>query len=88
MEEKIFVGYGYGRFETNKGQMQNYCNVFVLEDFAGSESNDYRFGGQKAAKYRCTSPDVWKDCAIGSRVRCFFDSRNRISYMTPVESSK
>ena len=50
MEEKVFVGYGYGRFKNDRGDMQEYCNVFMLEDFTGSESDDYHFGGQKAVK--------------------------------------
>ena len=84
MEEKIFVGYGYGRFKNDKEQMQDYCNVFVLEDFNGSENADYHFGGHKAAKYRCVNPEVWKDIPIGTRVQCYFDSKNRISFMLAV----
>lgn len=87
MEEKTFVGYGYGKFQNDRGEMQPYCNVFVLENFNGTENADYHFSGQKAAKYKCVSPDVWKDIKVGTRVRCFFDSRNRISYMVPVEKA-
>lgn len=87
MEEKTFVGYGYGKFQNDRGEMQPYCNVFVLENFNGTENADYHFSGQKAAKYKCASPDVWKDIKVGTRVRCFFDSRNRISYMVPVEKA-
>ena len=84
MEEKIFVGYGYGRFENDKGEMQDYCNAFVLEDFAGSENSDYHFGGQKAVKYRCVNPEVFKGIEIGSKVQCYFDSKKRISFMLAV----
>ena len=75
MEEKIFVGYGYGRFKNDRGDMQEYCNVFMLEDFTGSESDDYHFGGQKAVKYRCLKPELFKDIAPGEVVRCFFDGK-------------
>jgi len=85
MEEKIFVGYGYGRFKNDQGMMQDYCNVFVLEEFSGSESEDYHFGGQKAVKYGCTSPDLWKGIEFGTRVKCFFDSKKKISYMVPAD---
>ena len=88
MEEKILVGYGYGNFQNDRGEMQPYCNVFMLEEFNGTENADYRFGGQKAVKYKCVSPDVWKGIEFGTRVRCFFDSKNKISYMVPVDSSK
>jgi hypothetical protein len=83
MEEKVFVGYGYGRFKNDRGEMQDYCNVFMLEDFTGSENNDYHFGGQKAVKYRCLKPELFKDLVPGERVRCFFDGKGRISYMEP-----
>ena len=85
MEEKIFVGYGYGRFKNEDGNMQDYCNAFMLEDFAGTENDDYRFGGQKAVKYRCVSSEVFKDIPFGSRVQCYFDSRKRISFMVAVD---
>ena len=50
MEEKVFVGYNFGQFQNDEGRMQDYCNVFMLEDFGGQESNDYHFAGQKAVK--------------------------------------
>lgn len=83
-EAKIFVGYGYGRFKNEEGKMQDYCNVFVLEEFSGDENNDYHYFGQKAVKYRCVSPDVFRDVPIGGKVECYFDSRKRISFMNVV----
>lgn len=85
MEEKIFVGYGYGRFETDNSSKQEYCNVFMLEDFYGEENADYHFGGHKAVKYKCTNPGVFKDIPFGSRVMVSFDSRGRISYMQIID---
>ena len=61
MEEKTFVGFNFGRFQNDNGQWQDYCNAFMLEDFSGSESNDYHFGGQKAVKYGCVNPEIYKD---------------------------
>lgn len=84
MEEKVFVGYGYGRFENQQGMMQDYCNVFMLEDFNGSENADYHFGGQKAVKYRCVGRKVFAGISVGTRVMVSFDSKQRISYMVPV----
>ena len=85
MEEKTFVGYGYGRFEDDNKQWRDYCNVFVLEEFYGSQNADYHFGGQKAVKYRCVSPDVFKNIPVGSRVQCWFDGRGRISAMQAID---
>ncbi len=87
MEEKTFVGFNYGRFQNDAGNMQDYCNVFVLEPFSGEENNDYHFSGQKAAKYGCVSPDVFKDIKIGMKVKCFFDSKKKISYMVPADKA-
>lgn len=83
MEEKVYVGYGYGRFKNDRGEMMDYCNVFVLEDFTGNENSDYHYGGQKAVKYRCLRPELFKDLEFGQKVRCFFDGKGRISYMEP-----
>ena len=87
MEEKVFVGYNFGQFQNDEGRMQDYCNVFMLEDFGGQESNDYHFAGQKAMKYGCVSPDVFKDIKVGMKVRCFFDSKKKVSYMVAVNKT-
>ena len=88
MEEKIFVGFGYGRFETEDGKKREYCNVFMLEDFSGEENEDYHFGGHKAVKYKCFSPDLFRDIPVGTRVQCYFDSKQCVSYMVPVPKQK
>lgn len=85
MEEVIFVGFNYGRFRTVTGQMQDYCNVFVLQDFSGTENQDYHYSGQKAAKYACTSPDVFKGIATNTRVRIALNTAKKVSYMAPVQ---
>ena len=87
MEEKIFVGYNYGRFKNDEGEMQAYCNVFVLEDFAGEESKDYHYSGHKAVKYSCLSPDLFKDIEVGSTVLVAFNGKKKISYMVPVDKA-
>lgn len=87
MEEKIFVGFNYGRFETENGKKQDYCNVFMLEDFGGEENEDYHFSGQKAMKYGCVSPDVFKGIKIGETVKVFFDSKKKVSYMVPADKA-
>lgn len=87
MEEKVFVGFGYGKFEADDGRMLPYCNVFVLEPFVGEQNEDYRYGGQKAVKYGCVSKDVFKDIPVGSKVRCFFDGRRKVSFMVPSDQA-
>ena len=85
MNEKVFVGFNHGRCENDRGQKQGYCNIFVLEEFAGNPNDDYSFGGQKAVKYSCVSPDVFKDIPIGSRVTCFFDDKKKCVMMQLVK---
>lgn len=46
MEEKTFVGYGYGRFKTDRDEMQEYCNVFMLEDFNGATARRFKSLGE------------------------------------------
>ena len=81
MEEKEFVGYSYGRFKDDQGRMRDYCNIFVLEPFSGSENDDYHFSGRKAVKYGCVSTGVFEGIDVGTRVMCFFDSKKKVSYM-------
>ena len=88
MEIKTFVGYGYGRFENDRGQKQDYCSVFMLEDFSGEQNDDYHFGGLKAVKYGCTSPEVFANVKQGSRVTCYFDSKKRCCHMQLWEEPK
>lgn len=85
MEEVIFTGYNYGRFQRDDGQYQDYCNIFVLQEFGGTENQDYHFGGQKAAKYSCTSTDVFKGITPGTRVRIALNTQKKVSYMAPVQ---
>lgn len=84
MEEMILVGYGYGRFKTEAGTMRDYCNVFMLQDFTGEQSDDYHFGGHKAMKYGCISPDVFANIKVGTRVMVYFSSNGKIAHMEPV----
>ena len=55
MDEVIYAGHNYGRFRRDDGQLQDYCSVFVHQDFAETEKRDDHFGGQKAVKHTCTS---------------------------------
>ena len=83
-EEKTFVGYGWGTFDVQEGRQtrqQRYCNVFLLESFAGEENADYHFGGVKAVKYGCKDPSVFADIEINSQVLVYFDSKGKVAYM-------
>ena len=85
MEEVIFTGYNYGRFQRDDGQYQDYCNIFVLQAFGGSDNQDYHFGGQKAMKYPCVSPEVFKDITPGARVQIALNTAKKVSYMAPAQ---
>ena len=83
-EERTFVGYGYGVFSTDDGRRQNYCNVFLLESFTGEQSADYHYGGVKAVKYGCVSPEVFKDIEFGSQVDVYYNSKGKVQFMQVV----
>lgn len=84
MEEKTYVGYAYGTFTGDDGQPREYCNVYMLEDFAGDQTDTRHYGGQQANKYRCVSPDVFAGVQPGTLVTCYFDSRGKLAFMRPV----
>ncbi len=84
MEELVFVGCSYGRFKNGNGEIIDYCHIHVLEPFTGNQSSDYHFDGMKASKYSCVSSDVFKDIPLNSKIRCFFDSKRRVSFIQPV----
>lgn len=86
MEEKTYVGYAYGTFTGDDGKARDYCNVYLLEDFSGEESDDRHFGGHQATKYRCVSPDVLAGVQPGTRVSCYYDSRGKLAFMRPVKA--
>lgn len=88
MDEKVFVGYSYGSFQTDDNRRQNYCNVFMLEDFTGEESSDYHFSGHKAVKYKCADTAVFSGVPVGTVVHCYFDGKGRLVLMKPVEAAK
>lgn len=74
----VFVGWAEGQFKTEDGRMMPYANMFVLSPVSSYESDDYKACGMKAEKKKCLSPEVWKDLEIGSRVRLFFDDKQRV----------
>ena len=78
----VFVGWAAGRFENDKGEKTPYANMFVLSPVSTYESEDYKAFGMKAEKKKCLSPDVWKDLEIGSRVKLFFDDKQRVVMAT------
>jgi len=88
MDEKVFVGYSYGSFETDDKRQQEYCNVFMLEDFTGDQNDRYHFLGQKAVKYKCADTSVFSGVPVGTTVRCYFDGKGKLVLMKPVDSAK
>lgn len=83
-EQYIFVGCAQGRFATDNGAKQEFANMFVVAPVSEYVSEDYYAEGYKAEKLKCVSADVWKGLKPGDRVCLFFDSRKRVSYVTPV----
>ena len=74
----VFVGWAEGQFKTEDGRMMPYANMFVLSPVSTYESAEYKAFGMKAEKKKCLSPEVWKGLEIGSRVKLFFDDKQRV----------
>ena len=74
----VFVGWAAGRFENKEKEKTPFANMFVLSPASTYESEDFKAFGLKAEKKKCLSSEVWKDLEIGSRVRLFFDDKQRV----------
>ncbi len=88
MEQTVytFCGYVYGSFTAEKtGELINYCNMYVISPISGRESDDRHFGGYQAEKFKCVSPDVFKDIEPQSKVNLYFDQRGRVTFVQIVK---
>lgn len=75
----VFTGYATGNFEPQDGgEKKPYYNMYVLSPVSTFQSENYQGFGYKAEKKRCVSADVWRDLDIGSKVRLFFDDKQRV----------
>ena len=81
----VFVGWAKGRFKRDDGEMQVYCNMYVISPVSTYTSDDYLASGFKAEKKKCLSPDVLDGLNPGDKVRLFFDDKERVS-MVALES--
>ena len=86
-EEKIytFCGYKYGKFTADSGELVPYCNIFCLSKIEGKESQDFRFGGFQAEKFKCANPDVFKDVEPQDKVILYFNQYGRVTGVQKVE---
>lgn len=74
----VYVGHAQGNFENDKGEKLPYANIYVISPVSSYQSEDYQASGFKAEKLKCASPDVWKDLDFGTRVKLFFDDKQRV----------
>lgn len=87
MEEYKFVGAQWGKF-TPEGESRSraYCNIFVLRHFAGNETNDRCFIGNRAEKLKCLDPGVFSGIEPGKTVNIWFDQYGRVSRMEVINT--
>ena len=74
----VYVGHAQGNMVTEKGEKRAYFQIFVISPVSTYQSEDYQATGFKAEKLRCASSDVWKDLDPGTRVKLFFDDKQRV----------
>lgn len=81
-----FCGYQYGSFTLeNSGELVKYCNIYVISPMEGKEQKDRRFGGYKAEKLKCTSPDVFEGIKPQDKVKLVFNRYGRVSGVSAVK---
>lgn len=73
-----FVGHAAGQFETQRGEMRPYFNMYVLSPVSSFVSEDYEAWGMKADKKKCIGPEVWEGLSPGDKVKLFFDDKQRV----------
>lgn len=73
-----FVGHAAGLFESRRGEMLPYFNMYVLTPVSSYVSEDYEAWGLKAEKKKCIGPEVWDGLAPGDKVKLFFDDKQRV----------
>lgn len=76
----VFLGWAFGRFTTEQGEVKDYANIYTLSPVSDFVSDDYQASGFKAEKHKCESVNVWKDLNLvpGDRVRLLFDDKKRV----------
>lgn len=80
-----YLGWAKGRFdaddpETGGIRKQDYFQLFVASPVTAWSSEDYLAAGIKAEKKKCTG-EVWEGFEIGSKVKLFFDDKQRVVMM-------
>ena len=75
----VFVGWAKGQFKRDDGNMQPYCNMYVISPVSTYVSEDYKASGFKAEKMKCLSSEVLDGLNPGDKVRLFFDDKQRVS---------
>ena len=82
-EKYIFTGCAVGRFETQDGRKQPFCNMFVISSVSDFSSEDYEAAGYKAEKLKCVDPSVFSGLVPGQELELFFDSKAKVSFAKP-----
>ena len=62
MEEKIFVGFQYGRFQTESGQMQDYCKRLRPGGFRWQRERRLSFPGPEGQQVQVREPEGLGRC--------------------------
>lgn len=74
-----FLGSAVGLFKTDRGDMRNYCNLYVCSPVSDFTSEFYKGSGFKAEKKSCLSSSVLGEgFKPGDKVKLFFDDRGRV----------
>ena len=75
MEEMIFMGAQWGVFRNQDGDKINYCHLFAVQEFSGSENVDYHTIGMRAVKHKLANSSLVDGLEPFDVVEVYFNSR-------------
>ena len=58
MEDKIFLGYQYGKFTGRDGNEVSFCQAFFIEEFPSVSGSDYHSYGLRGVKINISGADI------------------------------
>ena len=86
MEEKTYLGAQWGTFQNERGQVQPYASVFMMEEFPNVANSDYHTAGFKAAKYKLQNPELVNGLEPFDVVEVYFSSKGAVTKLVKVGS--
>ena len=79
MEEMTYLGAQWGVFKNKDGDKINYCHLFAIQEFTGSENSEYHTTGMKAVKHKLANPSLVEGLEPFDVVEVYFNSKSLVT---------